>query len=192
MDAWQYIVLLGAVIAVFAIISPKRPANAAVSNNGMQNMETALEQFMENMERDNEELVGLVKDYQQSASQDSNKYKERISALEYRCEKLEEQLKFALERLEYADQAYATIAASQASRLSAETAATFATQLEREVSAVAEPNPPRDTIEARYGELFELYRGGKSIEAIAKKLGMNKGEVSLIIGLAKQEGDANG
>ena len=39
----------------------------------------------------------------------------------------------------------------------------------------------------RYPELFYLYRQGKSIEQIAKKLGINKGETALIIQLAKQE-----
>jgi hypothetical protein len=42
------------------------------------------------------------------------------------------------------------------------------------------------TITERYAELFDLYRQGKSIEFIAKKIGMNKGEVILIIDLAKQ------
>jgi DNA-binding NarL/FixJ family response regulator len=42
-------------------------------------------------------------------------------------------------------------------------------------------------IQVRYSELFQLYGQGKSIEVISKKLGMNKGEVQLIIQLAKQE-----
>ncbi|MDF2815210.1 MAG: hypothetical protein K0Q81_1410, partial [Paenibacillus sp.] len=42
-------------------------------------------------------------------------------------------------------------------------------------------------IRYRYTELFALEKQGKSIDHIAKKLGMNKGEVMLIIQLAKQE-----
>jgi hypothetical protein len=42
-------------------------------------------------------------------------------------------------------------------------------------------------IRYRYMELFALEKQGKSIDHIAKKLGMNKGEVMLIIQLAKQE-----
>ncbi|WP_042160514.1 DUF6115 domain-containing protein [Paenibacillus gorillae] len=47
--------------------------------------------------------------------------------------------------------------------------------------------PAPTTIQSRYAELLELYSQGKSIELIAKKLGMNKGEVQLILQLAKQE-----
>jgi DNA-binding NarL/FixJ family response regulator len=39
----------------------------------------------------------------------------------------------------------------------------------------------------RYAELFLLHEQGKAIEYIAKKLNLNKGEVQLIIQLAKQE-----
>jgi hypothetical protein len=39
----------------------------------------------------------------------------------------------------------------------------------------------------RYAELFNLHDQGKGVEIIAKKLGMNKGEVNLIIQLSKQE-----
>jgi DNA-binding NarL/FixJ family response regulator len=39
----------------------------------------------------------------------------------------------------------------------------------------------------RYTELFLLHEQGKAIEYIAKKLNLNKGEVQLIIQLAKQE-----
>ncbi|HZG58321.1 hypothetical protein [Paenibacillus sp.] len=49
------------------------------------------------------------------------------------------------------------------------------------------PSRFANTVKARYKDVFDLYDGGKSIEFIAKKLGKNKGEVQLIIGLAKQE-----
>jgi DNA-binding NarL/FixJ family response regulator len=39
----------------------------------------------------------------------------------------------------------------------------------------------------RYSELFRLHEQGKAVEYIAKKLNLNKGEVQLIIQLAKQE-----
>ncbi|MNG03181.1 hypothetical protein D3C84_862490 [compost metagenome] len=50
-----------------------------------------------------------------------------------------------------------------------------------------QPDQSRPSIRDRYVELFELYDQGKSIEAVARKLGMNKGEIQLIIQLAKQE-----
>ena len=62
--------------------------------------------------------------------------------------------------------------------------------------ALPQAAPPAErlanTIKARYKELFDLYDSGKSIEYIAKKLGRNKGEVQLILGLAKQEEPQHG
>ncbi len=182
MDAWQYIVLLGAVVVVFAIILPKRIGSSGASGQSSQNMETALEQFMENMERDNEELVELVKSSQQSNRKEHAVYEKRISELELRCQELDGQLQAAAKFIKE------TAASRQAAPAPHSTAAKA---LEENETALGQPAPPH-SIEARYGELFTLYREGKSIESIAKKLGMNKGEVSLIIGLAKQEGGVHG
>jgi hypothetical protein len=43
------------------------------------------------------------------------------------------------------------------------------------------------TIRGRYAELLDLYNRGRSVEQIAKALNMNKGEVQLILQLAKRE-----
>jgi DNA-binding NarL/FixJ family response regulator len=42
-------------------------------------------------------------------------------------------------------------------------------------------------IRDRYSVIFEMYDQGKSTDHIAKKLDMTKGEVNLIVQLAKQE-----
>jgi DNA-binding NarL/FixJ family response regulator len=42
-------------------------------------------------------------------------------------------------------------------------------------------------IRERYKEVFDLQRQGKSMDYIAKKMSMNKGELQLILQLAKQE-----
>jgi len=52
--------------------------------------------------------------------------------------------------------------------------------------ARAVPVPGRG-IRSRYPELFAWHDAGKSVEYIAKKTGMNKGEVMLILQLAKRE-----
>lgn len=63
--------------------------------------------------------------------------------------------------------------------------------------APAEPQADADrasgsgSLRRRYSELFLLHDQGKSVDAIARKLGMNNGEVSLIIQLAKREGEAH-
>jgi DNA-binding NarL/FixJ family response regulator len=48
-------------------------------------------------------------------------------------------------------------------------------------------NPSSMQMKERYSELFHLHEQGKAVEYIAKKLNLNKGEVQLIIQLAKQE-----
>ncbi|MFD2333220.1 hypothetical protein ACFSR7_28515 [Cohnella sp. GCM10020058] len=45
--------------------------------------------------------------------------------------------------------------------------------------------PP--AIRERYAELLELYERGRSVEQVAKAMNMNKGEVQLVLQLAKRE-----
>lgn len=47
--------------------------------------------------------------------------------------------------------------------------------------------PAAATIRGRYAELLDMYDRGRSIEQIARALNMNKGEVQLILQLAKRE-----
>ncbi|MNC80265.1 hypothetical protein D3C75_1330060 [compost metagenome] len=50
-----------------------------------------------------------------------------------------------------------------------------------------EAEPPQEQDRDRYPELFELYGKGKSIDMIAKTMGLQRGEVQLILQLAKKE-----
>lgn len=50
-----------------------------------------------------------------------------------------------------------------------------------------EAEPPQEQVRDRYPELFELYGKGKSIDMIAKTMGLQRGEVQLILQLAKKE-----
>ncbi|MDQ6419229.1 hypothetical protein RB620_07215 [Paenibacillus sp. LHD-117] len=201
MEPWHYIALLGAVVAVGALSMPRNkttnPTNP--SSQSVQNMETALEQFMENMEKDNEELFQMVAKTQADAKQEDDRKDMRIAALEQRCESLSLQLRQALDHLETTRASSATSStAMQGPEPTSITAADSFKAAEAEgsenagesksTSVPVDPQPAEHSIASRYSELFRLYKGGKSIEAIAKKLGMNKGEVQLIIGLAKQEG----
>ncbi|GKU78654.1 DUF6115 domain-containing protein [Paenibacillus sp. L3-i20] len=183
MQPLQYILLVGAVVIVGAFVMPKRKQESALSApQSVQNMETALEQFMENMEKDNEELVKLVASAQQASNQEATKKDERIAALEKRCEHLEEQLRTTVSHLS----SVASARSQTSLPLEKMTALSLSETKLTQDSTIAQIDS--ESINARYPELFQLYGAGKSIEVIAKKLGMNKGEVSLIIGLAKQEG----
>jgi len=178
----QYIVLLGAVVIVGAFVMPRKKQDTALPPQTMQNMETALEQFMENMEKDNEELVLLVRNAQQESKTDAERKEQRIVELERKCEQLTEQLqKTVSESASFAHpiETSLPVASLDVKSQLAKDAAIAAPIIEETVRV--------NTIQGRYKELFVLYDQGKSIEAISKKLGMNKGEVQLIIQLAKQE-----
>ncbi|REK76536.1 helix-turn-helix domain-containing protein [Paenibacillus paeoniae] len=189
MEPWQYIVLVGAVVVVGALIMPRKKPDGNEAPQSVRNMETALDQFMENMEKDNEHLVQLIADSQQAAKQEANSKDMRIATLEERCGQLEKLLQETLvkpaeARIQAAEQPVAAGMAGQA----ASVPANHPDRYEGVKIAIEDQNPKSNSIHDRYSELFRLYAEGKSIEAIAKRLGMNKGEVQLIIGLSKQEG----
>jgi hypothetical protein len=138
-------------------------------------MEIALEQFMENMESDNKELVELVKQAQTDNAEQLAIRERRIIDLEHRCADLEARLEKVL-----VQPAAAVIQVKDAAVMSA-------TADSQQSPAVEEQPEPRVSIRTRYPGLFELYDSGKSIDTVSRKLGMNKGEVQLIIQLAKQE-----
>ncbi|CAH1197796.1 hypothetical protein PAECIP111893_00982 [Paenibacillus plantiphilus] len=176
------IVLLGAVAVVYAVITPRKAAQKDEQSSTVRNMETALEQFMENMEADNREMVELVTSAQKEAKQQAQEREERINQLEQRCNELQQSL---------SEQAKAQqpVAAFQAAQQSV---AADREEIETESQiSMHEPeavDPPRSaTIRSRYTELFTLHDSGKSVEAIAKRMNMNKGEVQLILQLSKQE-----
>ncbi|RAP76235.1 hypothetical protein DL346_12570 [Paenibacillus montanisoli] len=177
MESWQTIMLIGGIVVVCAAILPRRAASVKQddSTQTVRNMETALEQFMENMEADNRELADLVSKSAREAQLQTKKRDERIEQLENRCAELEQLL---------AAQANLYDAASVRQQPVVQPLSNI------EPISEADPAVPEESslsIRHRYAELFELYQSGKSIDAIAKKLGRNKGEVQLILQLSKQE-----
>ncbi|QYR19746.1 hypothetical protein KZ483_17890 [Paenibacillus sp. sptzw28] len=188
MEPWQIIVLLGALAVIGSVLLPRKNVNTDQSQT-VRNMETALEQFMENMEADNRELARLVTKAQQEASEQALERERRIAELEKQCAKLEASL---AERLQGASQ-YVPAAASVTYNLNqhlAESQNTDSIQDPSDQLSMEREELPSDTsptIRRRYAELFAFHDNGKSVEAIARKLNMNKGEVLLILQLSKQE-----
>jgi hypothetical protein len=194
MQPWLNVVLVGAVVIVVAFLMPKKKPGSEQSSQSVRNMETALDQFMENMEKDNKQLLQLVAETQKTSKEEAQQKDQRISLLEERCGQLESLLQETVVRPAIAasshpqpEDAIAALRETSASapqELNADSKKSDSPELH-----VKAKNP--DSIHARYTELFQLYGEGKSVEAIAKRLGMNKGEVQLIIGLSKQEESAH-
>lgn len=185
MEPWQYVVLLGAVAAVAAVVLPgKKDSGAGRPEQTMRNMETALEQFMENMEADNREMVELLAKAKNEAREMALKREERIVELEKRCAELEQSLLIRLS--EHAQPAAPVAAVRTVDSPSQPGGPDPDSEGIVNIKEPAQAQHPL-TIRRRFPQLFELYDAGKSVEAVARKLGMNKGEVQLILQLSKQE-----
>lgn len=176
-EPWHYIVLLGAAIAVIAYTMPRAQSKAAADAVKTKEMEQLLEQYMFTAEREHEALVELVKEAQQSYKQTAAAHVSIVSQLETRLAALMNELE--LQKKSRAEQHLQAQPSAAAQNLP--------TQQDPGVE-----KPALATLEQRYEQLFQLHNSGKSIEAIAKKLNLNKGEVQLIIQLAKQEAIVRG
>lgn len=186
MQAWQYIALIGAVVAVTAVILPRRKETVsnASSSSQIEQLELAFEQFMDNMEQEQKDVVKLLQSSLQQIREEQKLNSELVSRLEQRNEQLEKQVNHLSNQL-----------ASTEAKI--EMLVSLPDQKSREEQIIPNDSAERNdqlqqsynlnSIHMRYPELFEMYNANKSIEAIAKKLGKNKGEVQLIIQLAMQE-----
>ncbi|WP_127580664.1 hypothetical protein [Paenibacillus koleovorans] len=209
MEPWHYIVLLGAVLLVFALIRPSTRQQPKPAANTMQAIEDTMEQFSAELEEENRQLLQLVSAMKHDHEKHSAKLQGRIEALERNNGEVSKQLDRLLQAEETrksqpaVTQAYVQSAVPQAEGYSTAPAAgaTLSASVARlsdkpipiesvgHAAAASAPTPePRGiNIRNRYAELFQLEKQGKSVDYIAKKLGMNKGEVMLILQLAKQE-----
>ncbi|MFD2116801.1 DUF6115 domain-containing protein [Paenibacillus yanchengensis] len=171
MQPWQYIVLLGAVIAVLAFAMPRRQTTNKQAESSEQ-IEHVLEHYFMQAEQDHESLVQLVKETQQNS-------RSQVASNEQKVKQLEEQLlqlSRQLERQELVKVQQGSIEKGPEQDI-----------VEQMQVTNESPEEQATTIQHRYKQLLQLYHGGKSIDMIAKQMQLNKGEVQLIIQLARQE-----
>lgn len=186
---WVYIVLFGLVFIVYAKIMPKPAAEkerqAAPS---IHEIEETMEHFAAELEEQNrvllEQLASTKKEYEQQIAQlganvnrletDQGPIHQELAKLRSATEELQKHVSLL--------QTDTTPAASAHPNSKIAAAAVEDTQ----ENAVTPPMEAMN-MKSRYAELFQLYDQGKSTDVIAKKLNMTKGEVSLIVQLAKQE-----
>jgi DNA-binding NarL/FixJ family response regulator len=196
---WQYIVLLGAVVAVAAFAMPRKKQEGPDSAKSLGKMELALEQFMENMEHDNKELAELVAEALKQANDRADSQARKIDRLKRELD----ELKRAIEAGRLAAPGHSPNELPKAKRTDDSNAGTMLSAPASEEAKTEEKQPEEAsadsgsgeknaTLQSRYAELLELYRQGKSVEAIAKRLRMNKGEVQLVLKLARREAAAHG
>ncbi|MFG1731421.1 DUF6115 domain-containing protein [Paenibacillus sp. 843] len=163
---WIYIVLLGIAAVLYAFMLPKRREEAVSSERVVKEVENTLEGYMAEIQNENEQLVELVSQMKKELDAKQQAHQEQVSDLRQRMLAMEQKMTDSQTRIRTAEEKLAQAAAA---------------------ASEVEPAPPVHSIKSRYTELFDLYEQGKSIDMIAKTTGLQRGEVQLIIQLAKQE-----
>lgn len=194
---WVYIVLLGFAAILYGWMQPKIRQQQTTIDGQAGNVEETLEQFMAEMERDNEEIIGLIADMKQETLSKQMSQQELITELRQRLQAYERQNLMLETRLEQLEKS-ALVTNTNAGRdvnvnemLTPAVQADAAPHVEQQpLESSTETEQPLPTVRERYPELFELYDEGKSIDTVAKATGMARGEVQLILQLAKREGSS--
>ncbi|WP_068619286.1 DUF6115 domain-containing protein [Paenibacillus tuaregi] len=175
-NAWVYIVLLGAAAIGYALFLPKRKP-AADQASGAADVEAALEHYMSEIERENNELIELVAQMKQETASKMMSLQEQVAELRGRLLDVEKTASLQEARMEKLESVPSVPSVP----------VTLEEPGEVPVEEPKAPAVPRNTVRDRYPELFNFYEHGKSIDAIAKALDMQRGEVQLILQLASKE-----
>jgi hypothetical protein len=178
LETWLIIVLLGLGIIVYArmfFTNDTTPEREKL----IEEMEDTIEHFAMEIETENKQLMDYLLKIKQQSEEQSSKLSGRIEYLEKQLMDSTIQYKNVLEK---------TTAVHEAIQ---STPGIKPKTVENPETSLPNKEPLPDTkkleIKERYLDLFRLHDQGKSMEYISKKLSMNKGEVQLILQLAKQE-----
>lgn len=185
-NPWVLVSLLGIAIFGFAWLSSGRGREDHSQNAA----DPAYDRLLEDLETENRELLDAVSKFKQEQDGVVKGLVKQIVGLERQVATLAEQsAAFSLRAAELP--AGLEIAAAalpsapiEVSQAAASPAATPAAEPEQ---AAEEESRHPASIRERYAELLTLHENGRSVEQIAKAVGMNKGEVQLILQLARRE-----
>lgn len=179
MQPWVYIVLVGLCILVFALLR-RQETNDQSDTHILPQVEQLMDHFAADLEEQNEALMKTLQTTKQENEMKLSRMQGHIDSLKNQLSQL---------TLSQADLAAAVQGIrSEHSQLRADQPADSPAENSSAPVNDSEMGSPRESsIRERYPDIFQLYEQGKSVEYIAKKTQMNKGEVGLILGLAKQE-----
>jgi hypothetical protein len=194
---WMIVALLGIVIILYASMLPRTAASQApMQDDFLDSVGDTLQHFADEMEEENKELLRMVGDMKREHDSRTNTLLSRIEQLEKQSATMQNSLSrpSPMPPMPASSMVPPVIVPTQ------ETApASLPSTVERALTELKGPGKEPEqtsrfanTVKDRYKELFELHDSGKSVEYIAKRLGKNKGEVQLIIGLARQEEPQHG
>ncbi|MCM3782932.1 hypothetical protein M3231_08085 [Neobacillus mesonae] len=174
MQPWSTIVILGLCVIVYAWFIPKSKAHSG--QNVIEDVESTLDQYLAEIELENDKVIQKLKEYQQEWLLKDKQREQEIGELNQQVKSLELRLSVQAEQ----------IISYPADK---QTASEFIAATEEEKAGAQEEIPMKDnsTIQLRFPELFQLYSEGKSVDFIAKKLNIPKGEVQVIVQLGERE-----
>ncbi|WP_409340948.1 DUF6115 domain-containing protein [Paenibacillus sp. MBLB4367] len=198
MNDWVVLVVIGAGCIVLSRFLPKTSSPPAASM--VRELEETMEHFASEIEEENKQLLDSVSRMKQTHEQQVGKLTDKIESLEKQSLELSSELKHLIySKLQALENGNALTAAALAPvEAEAAKAAELAAEASKpNVSPEEEVGDETKQTESvgmrdRFAHIFNLYDEGKSIEHIAKKLGLTKGEVNLIVQLAKQEEESRG
>lgn len=213
MEPWVALVLTGAAIAGYGWLIPKSNTNGPDESKASAN-EEAYDRLLEDLETENRELVDAVAKFKNEQDETVRRLGRRIRELETQMAQWKEQTR---EAASSAPPASSAGAAATAERTTPGAASPDEAGLGAVPTAAPVPAPPAfaagnaappaeaaaaaaagepeaseaadapTSIRSRYADLLDLHERGRSVEQIAKTLGLNKGEVQLILQLARRE-----
>ncbi|MBD0380329.1 hypothetical protein [Paenibacillus sedimenti] len=198
MKPLMYVMLLGLVIIVYARFIPKKESAVSAKTNVVQEIEETIEHFAAEMDEQNQALLDLFSRTKQDYEVELAKLAGRLESLEKQKQELSQELTKVHVNQQMNLRSFSSSNSMSDVRAenpplmpepyrSSQAEALLRQEESAPVEPVAETVYTGLSMKTRYSELFNLHDQGKGVEAIAKKLGMNKGEVSLILQLSRQE-----
>lgn len=189
MQPWVYIVLVGVAAILYALLLPARVKEGQTEQQSLKETEAALELYMADIERENEELVQLVSSIKQQSQTNQNVMQGQINELQNQLAGLQNTTEMLEARVTEESKSLKELATTVEKGSHVKMAANVNTSIQQGMDTVQpeEKTKPISSIKLRYPRLFELHEQGKSIDSIAKTAGLQQGEVQLILQLAKQE-----
>ncbi|WFA87749.1 hypothetical protein [Paenibacillus amylolyticus] len=192
MSPWIIIVILGACAIAYACIMPRKNKAQEPGHQLVQEMESTLEHYMTEIENDNDALIQRVAEMKGEATAADQRMQLQLQELQQRLDQLEQSKKNEAVASPVPHSGNGSVQSSEGLQAQAlvksvqAEAAQQALEADQQTSEV-ESLPRRESIKDRYAELFNLHAEGKSMDAISKQTGIQRGEVQLILQLAERE-----
>lgn len=181
---WLTIVMLGVAITGYAWLIPK---NSKSKKEKEFVSEAAYDQLLEDLETENRELVDAVAKFKKEQDDTVEKLGRRIVDMEQQMKSWLEQAPTVLppdSKPSLPEKKSVTTLEPVMPEPVIETPVRSADPY---IAAAEEIVMPPTTIRGRYPELLGMHEKGRSVEQIAKAMGLNKGEVQLILQLVRRE-----